>query len=235
MNVRTTSASETSVLEQLTGMKVTRWMSGVPEHPLLSAANRVETSLRYGIGGASERVDRTLLDAANRVRIVATEDDPIPWDLGELPFAGLTRARARIVRDVLRGYPVRVWSVNDRLYDRGDEGRLGVFETMYLEGDWGWGSPLAAPYDCVFATSWDERDTGPACGSGTSWHLGIGAVARIEVLAADPWFPCEGCGCWRPRTEIVDEAAWMRHDRELASEYYERWNCRRQTEEGYCR
>jgi hypothetical protein len=55
------------------------------------------------------------------------------------------------------------------------------------------------PFDLEIATSWDDRPSGPACGSGTSHILGPGSLLELEVLSADPWDVCFYCGCWRPQ------------------------------------
>jgi hypothetical protein len=162
--------------------------------------------------------------AAAKVRIHATEGDVVPWDLRGLPLEGLTRARARLVRETLSGYPVRFTTINDELYGRDPGGTLGVFETIVLEGEWA--QTLEQPYDIKIATNWDERQHGPACGSGTRRVLGPGALASLEVLAMDPWDRCEECFCWRPRAALVDVDAWMRDDPTLAVEYRTRLLCR---------
>ena len=220
--------------------RITSWRPAEPGgpsvavHPLVSAAESIRGVVRWNPHQAPERRPRTeLLRQCDRVRIAATEDEPIPWDLGDLPFAGLTRARARIVREVLNGYPVRFWSVNDEIYGRKPEGELGVFITIYVEGDWSWGNPLAAPYDMVIATSWDERPSGPACGSGTQRVMGLGALKRLEVLAMDPWDVCEACGCWRPRNLLVDVDRWFLDDPGLKKEYRPRLRCREVTDDAY--
>lgn len=168
-----------------------------------------------------------LLRVANKVRLSATEEDPVPWDLGDLPMAGVSRARARLIRDTLSGYPVRFRSVNDDLYGRDKDGTLGVFETIMLEGDYAWGSgSLSVSFDMIFATSWDELPSGPACGSGLSRVLGIGSLASLEVLSMDPFDRCEQCWCWRPRNLLVDVDRWMLDDKHIAAEYSQRLYCK---------
>lgn len=218
-------------------MPVTCWRrGGVPEHPLLTAAQRVETLTRYGrvwpgyVSEAEAARRRRWQSLGDSVRLPATEHDVVPEAAGTL-FEGITRARARLLRDTLCGYPVRFWSANDRLFRRPVVGTLGVFYTIHLEGDWATG--IEAPYDIVIHTSWEERETGPACGGGVSRIMGLGVPTRIDVLSMDPWGMCGQCGCWRPRRCLRDYSRWMLDDPEFRDEYRLRLECS-QSEEGYC-
>lgn len=170
------------------------------------------------------------------VRLHATEDDPLfPELLEGFVYEGATRAKLRIARSVLHGYPVRFWTANDELYGHSPEGTLGVFNTILMPLEWTWHGPFSCAYDTVISTSWDEWETGPSCGGGTSRVLGLAVIERLDVLSADPWCVCEVCGSWRPRECVVDTDAWMLSDPDMVDEYRGTVACRVQTSEGYCR
>ncbi len=212
-----------------------------PEHPdglpfMVRAAEHVRRG-RYGYAKPEDDARaRTIQKVAFRVQLHATEDDELfPGQLVGLPLEGVTRRRLRLVSEILNGYPVRYWSVNDEMYGRSPDGSLGVFTRISMPGV-GWSSWPQQPNDLRFATSWDERETGPACGGGTSHVMGLGVLARIEVLSMDPWDVCEQCGCWRPRSCLRDVDAWMFDDPSMRDdEYYLRLECATVSAEGYCR
>lgn len=146
------------------------------------------------------------------------DEHEVVWDRYRTgPFAGLTLARARVVNDVLWGFPVRVWSHDDlehtdypvdgtprerqlwRALHRNQDpkrslGEFGVFLGMTLPGHWadGW----AQVFDIRIATS--VSSDGTRVGSGSSRVMGLGAVGQLEVLEADAWHFCSDCGSWRP-------------------------------------
>lgn len=206
-------------------------LRGVPF--MLRAAAKVEMHSRHGWWRA--RTDRTrtsVLRAADRVRMPATEHDEVfAGHLAGLPLEGLTRAKARLLRSTLRGYPVRFWSVNDDRAGKTD-GVVGVFNWIDLEGEWSH-SALGAAYDITIDTDWSERDTGPACGGGVSRVLGPASLLRLDVLSPDPWRLCDQCRHWRPAAALVDVDLWLRDDRDFAGSYEPRWCCP-ENDRGWC-
>lgn len=167
--------------------------------------------------------------ASAREQQVQALVDGTPWVPSHLPLHGVSVERAELIRETLRGYPVRFWSVAD---SRGDPGTLGVFAWVYLPGEQVWGG-FAFAWDIVIYTGWTERDSGPACGSGSARHLGPAALWHLEVLSMDAWRPCGRCGAWRPREALHDVDRWMLDDPHLADEYRGLWMCE-ENDEGYC-
>lgn len=213
-------------------------VGGILGRPFISrAADRVASQHRFG--GRLYHPKREPWQherLVDQVALHATEDDLLfPESLGGLAYEGATRRKLRIARDALNGFPVRYWTVNDEIYDRPPEGKVGIFITILMPLEWTWHGPMSCAYDTVIHTSWDDLPSGPACSGGSSHVLGPAAIKRLDVLSMDSWFVCERCGAWRPRECMVDSDRWFLDDVVLRDEYQPRWTCRKVNNEGWCR
>lgn len=172
------------------------------------------------------------------------DEHEVVWDrYRDNDLAGLTLAKARIINDVLHGFPVVVYGTRDteepcplgasprerqvwEIEHRGDPTPdFGIFLGMRLPGSWG--TVFDQPFDMQIATA-RSRDT-TRIHSGTSRVLGIGALRRLEVVAMDPWGFCDVCCAWRPREYLAprDPNAHEWADPEdLESGYYDELVCR---------
>jgi hypothetical protein len=141
----------------------------------------------------------------------AIQDHPDPYEVlwEEGPFAGFTVAKAYVLQDALAGHEV----IARGFYSE----KRGIFQRILLPGSRA-STPFCMLYDLEIATSWSGRK----CGLSSSWHLGIGAAKRFEVIGPEFGF-CDDCCMWVPKEDLMSSPDRPQH-----------MYCRAMDQEGLC-